>query len=295
MTNGLLARVVREPLIHFLLLGAALFIAYTVLHRTGDARGREILVTPGQLEHLAESFARINQRPPTPEELRSLVSDYVRSEVYTREALALGLDRDDPVIRNRLRQKMQFLSEDVAALAQPTEEQLRAYLQTHAETFRLEQQYTFTQVYFNPDRRRERLVQDARQALETLRAGGTAADPAALGDPFLLDRAFESLPATEVSKEFGEAFAKRLAALPIGTWQGPIESGYGEHLVLLQARTAGRMPTLEEARPAVTREWMNEERLRANEVFYQALLKRYKVVIQQPNASATTGSASAAR
>jgi hypothetical protein len=295
MTRGLLARVVREPLIHFLLLGAALFIAYTVLHGTGDAGGREIVVTPGQLEHLAESFVRINQRPPTPEELRGLVSDYVRGEVYNREALALGLDRDDPVIRNRLRQKMQFLSEDVAALAQPTDEQLRAYLQTHADNFRVEQHYTFSQVYFNPDRRRDHLAYDARQALETLRAGGAGAVPAALGDPFLLDSGFESLPSTEVSKEFGDAFAKRLAALPIGTWQGPIESGYGEHLVLLQARTAGRMPTLEEARAAVTREWVNDERLRANEAFYQGLLKRYKVVIQEPNDSVTTRNTGAAR
>jgi hypothetical protein len=295
MTHGLLARVTREPLIHFLLLGAALFIAYTVLHGTGDAGGREIVVTPGQLEHLVESFARINQRSPTPEELRGLVGDFVRGEVYNREALALGLDRDDPVIRNRLRQKMQFLSEDVAALAQPTDEQLRAYLQTHAQIFRLEQQYTFSQVYFNPDRRREHLAHDARQALDTLRAGGTGADPAVLGDPFLLDPSFQSLPATEVSKQFGDAFAKRLVELPIGTWQGPIESGYGEHLVLLQAHTAGRMPTLEEARAAVTREWMNEERVRANEAFYQALLRRYKVVIQQPNASVTTRSASEAR
>jgi hypothetical protein len=295
MTHGLLARVVREPLIQFLLLGAALFIAYTVLHGTGDAGGREIVVTPGQLEHLAESFARINQRSPTPEELGGLVSDYVRGEVYNREALALGLDRDDPVIRNRLQQKMQFLSEDVAALAQPTDEQLRAYLQSHADTFRLEQQYTFTQMYFNPDRRREHLARDAQVALESLRAGATGTDPAELGDPFLLDRTFKSLPATEVSKEFGDEFAKRLAELPIGTWQGPIESGYGTHLVLLQARTAGRMPTLEEARALVTREWLNEERVRANEIYYQALLKRYKVVIAQPTSGVKTRSASAVR
>lgn len=282
MRNGFLVRVAREPLIHFLLLGAALFAAYTQLHRTGAADVREISVSTGQIEHLAEGFTRVNQRPPTPEELQGLISDYVRGEVYVREALALGLDRDDLVIRNRLRQKMQFISEDVAAMTQPSDEQLRAYLQAHSDIFRLEQQYTFSLVYFNPDRRHDHLAHDAQQALETLRAGVAGTDLAAQGDPFLLDREFQSLPATEVSKQFGDTFAKRLAELPIGTWQGPIESGYGLHLVLLQARTAGRMQTLEEARAAVTREWMNEERLRANEVFYQELLKRYKVVIERP-------------
>jgi hypothetical protein len=278
-------------LLHFLLLGAALFTAYTLVHRGGSTDVHEIVVSAGQLEHLAEGFARVNQRPPTPDELRGLVGDYVRGEVYNREALALGLDRDDPVIRNRLRQKLQFLSEDVATTAQPTDEQLRAYLQAHANTFRLEQQYTFSQVYFNPDRRHEHLARDAERALATLRAGDADADPVAQGDPFLLDREFQLLPATEVSKLFGETFTKRLAELPIGTWQGPIESGYGQHLVFLRARTAGRMPTLEEVRVAVSREWMNQERLRANDVFYQGLLQRYKVIIETDDTAPTTAAA----
>jgi PPIC-type PPIASE domain len=292
--RGLLGKAAREPLLHFLLLGAALFAAYVLLHRTSTVDVHEIVVSTGQLEHLAESFARINQRPPTPEELQGLIGDYVRGEVYNREALALGLDRDDPVIRNRLRQKMQFISEDVAAMAQPRDEQLQAYLQAHADAFRLEQQYTFRQVYFNPDQRHEHLAHDLQQTLEKLRANA-GGNPESLGDPFLLDREFQSLPATEVSKLFGDAFAKRLVELPMGTWQGPIESGYGQHLVLLEKRTAGKMPTLEEARAAVTGAWMNEERLRGNEAFYQALLKRYKVVIQEPSSSVAAPTTSAAR
>jgi hypothetical protein len=289
--SGFLRRVAREPLLHFLLLGAALFAAYTLVHRGGATGVHEIVVSAGQLEHLAEGFARVNQRPPTSDELRGLISDYVRGEVYNREALVLGLDRDDPVIRNRLRQKMQFLSEDVAATERPSDEQLLAYLHAHAEMFRREQQYTFTQVYFNPDLRHEHLARDAERALATLRAGDASADPAAQGDPFLLDREFNSLPATEISKLFGDTFTKRLAELPIGTWQGPIESGYGPHLVFLRARTAGRMPSLEEVRVAVSREWMNQERLRANDLFYQGLLKRYKVVIEPDDTAPATAAA----
>lgn len=282
MRRGFLGKAAREPLLHFLLLGAVLFAAYILLHRASTADVHEIVVSAGQLEHLAESFARIHQRAPTTDELRGLIGDYVRGEVYNREALALGLDRDDPVIRNRLRQKMQFISEDVAATERPSDAQLQAYLQAHAAFFQREQRYTFRQVYFNPDRRHDQLGHDVQQALERLRSHMAAADPESLGDPFLLDREFQSLSATEVSKLFGDAFTKSLADMPIGTWQGPVESGYGQHLVLLETRTSGRTPTLAEAREAVTREWMNEERLKANEAFYQGLLKRYKIVIQRP-------------
>jgi hypothetical protein len=145
-------------------------------------------------------------------------------------------------------------------------------------------------VYFNPDSRHEHLAHDAQQALNSLRADNAHADSSTLGDPFLLDHRFESLTAIEVSKLFGDAFAKRLAELPIGTWEGPIESGYGHHLVLLQERTDGRVPVLEEARTAVSDEWMNEERLRANAAFYQSLLQRYKVVIEEPKDGDSTSS-----
>jgi PPIC-type PPIASE domain len=295
MRLGFLTKIAREPLIHFLLLGATLFAAYSVLHRTGDTDVLDIVVSAGQLEHLAEGFARVNQRPPTPIEMQGLIGDYVRGEVYNREALALGLDRGDPVIRNRLRQKMQFLSEDVAALAPPSDEQLRIYLQAHADTFRLEQLYTFRQMYFNPDHRHEHLASDIEQALQALRAGDAGTDLLPQGDPFLLDREFLSLPATEVSKLFGDSFTKRLAEVPVGTWQGPIESGYGEHLVFLQARSTGRMPTLEEARAAVSRDLMNEARLRANDTFYRNLLKRYHVIIEPPSADDMARTMSAAR
>jgi hypothetical protein len=286
MGKHFLARFVREPLVHFLIFGAALFAAYSLLHHTGDAEVHEILVSRGELAHLAQGFARLNQRPPTPADLQGLIGEYVRGEIFNREALALGLERDDPVIRNRLRQKMQFLSEDVAAITAPSDEQLREYLAMHADMFRVEQRFTFAHVYFNPDSRHEHLAHDAQQALNNLRADdGAHADLATQGDPFLLEHRFKSLTTTEVSKLFGDAFTKRLAELPIGTWAGPIESGYGQHLVLLEERTAGRVPTLEQARAAVSGEWMNGERLRANAAYYQGLLKRYKVVIDEPSAA----------
>jgi PPIC-type PPIASE domain len=272
----------REPLLHFLLLGAGLFVAFGLVgKRTGGEPGR-IIVTQGQIEHLAAGFKRVHGRPISPEELEGLIGDYVREEVYYREALGLGLDRDDPVIRNRLRLKMDFISDDVAAQAEPTEEQLRRYLQEHPETFRIEPHFTFSQVYLNPERRRESLVHDAAQLLTQLNQAGDKADVSELGDPFLLEHKFLALAASEVVKQFGAKFAAKLGELPRDQWQGPVESGYGVHLVFVSETTRGRVPTLEEVRDAVRREWANARRLEAHEKFYQALLKRYTVTIERP-------------
>ncbi|MGH8545372.1 MAG: peptidyl-prolyl cis-trans isomerase [Gammaproteobacteria bacterium] len=272
----------REPLVHFLLLGAGLFVAFGLEgERTGGEPG-EILATRGQIESLALGFARTWQRPPTDRELEGLIHDYIREEVYYREAMALGLDKDDIVIRRRLRQKMEFVTDDVAAQAEPTEEELSAYLKAHPEAFRVERRFTFSQVYLNPDRHGQHLARDAERLLAKLNEAGAKADVSALGDPFLLNHTFEAVPGSEVAKQFGAAFAGELGALSPGQWQGPVQSGYGVHLVFVGQRTGGRVPALEEVREAVRREWANAERLEANEKFYQRLLKRYTVTIERP-------------
>ncbi len=272
----------REPLVHFLLLGAGLFVAFGLEgERTGGEPG-EILATRGQIESLALGFARTWQRPPTDRELEGLIQDYIREEVYYREAMALGLDKDDIVIRRRLRQKMEFVTDDVAAQAEPTEEELSAYLKAHPEAFRVERRFTFSQVYLNPDRHGQHLARDAERLLAKLNEAGAKADVSALGDPFLLNHTFEAVPGSEVAKQFGAAFAGELGALSPGQWQGPVQSGYGVHLVFVGQRTGGRVPALEEVREAVRREWANAERLEANEKFYQRLLKRYTVTIERP-------------
>ena len=275
-------KLLREPLVHFLLLGAGLFVAFGLVgERTGSEPG-EIVATQGQIESLAIGFARTWQRPPTDRELEGLIQDYIREEVYYREAMALGLDKDDIVIRRRLRQKMEFVTDDVAAQAEPTDDELSAYLKAHPETFRVERRFTFSQVYLNPDRHGQNLARDAELLLAKLNEAGGKADVSALGDPFLLSHEFEAVPGSEVAKQFGEAFAAKLGALSPGQWQGPVESGYGVHLVFVGQRTGGRVPALEEVREAVRREWANAERLEANEKFYQGLLKRYTVTIERP-------------
>lgn len=275
-------RLLKEPLLHFLLLGAGLFLAYSLMPNSrGNGEPGKIVVTQGQIEHLATGFAKTWQRPPTVQELEGLVRDWVRDEVYCREAMTLGLDKDDTVIRRRLRQKMEFVSDDIAAQTEPSDADLTAYLQAHTASFRVEQRITFSQVYLDPEKHGENLARDAADLLAQLNQAGNKGDASALGDSFLLERQFAAVPVSEVAKQFGEKFATKLGELPPGQWQGPVESGYGVHLVLVNDRTEGRLPALAEVRDTVRREWANARRLEANEKFFQSMLKHYVVTIER--------------
>jgi hypothetical protein len=273
-------RLLTEPLLHFLLLGAAIFVVYRFLGGSGTSDPQAIVVTPAQIAALAEGFNRVWRRPPTAQELDGLVREHIREEVYYREALALGLDRDDTVVRRRLRQKMEFLSEDTMAPVEPTDAELREILAARPNLFRIDRRYSFTQVYLNPDARPDTLAEDAASVLAELRQAGASADPAAAGDRSLLEHSFNDIPAAEIRKLFGESFEAKLAGIESGEWQGPVESGYGAHLVLIRQRTEGRIPTLEEVREAVRNEWLNARREQARDSLYQSLLERYDVTIE---------------
>lgn len=280
----MMKRLLKEPLLHFLLLGAALFLVYNLMPRNSSGDTAKIVVTQGQVENIMAGFARTWQRPPTPDELSGLLRDRVREEVYYREALALGLDKDDTVIRRRLRQKMEFVSEDIAAQAQPGDDELNAYMQAHAEAFRTQQLFTFTQVYLNPEKHGGHLARDAAQLLAQLNAGGKA-DASMLGDSLMLEHAYADISGSDIASQFGDKFAAKLGELTPGRWQGPVESGYGVHLVLVSGRSEGRLPALAEVRDAVLREWTDARRLEANEKFFQELLKHYTVTIEQPQSA----------
>jgi len=272
-------RVLDEPLTRFLFVGALIFATYGWRSRHGAPSPGRIVVSQGQLASMMVGFTRTWQRPPTPGEWEGLVADRVREEVYFREAMALGLDRDDTIIRRRLRQKMEFISEGRGAPAGATEAELGAYLAAHPELFRVEPRFTFRHVYLNPDRHGGGLERDAARLLARLKAE-PGADTEALGDPFLLEHEFASVTAGEVGKQFGKEFAAKLGGIPPRQWQGPIGSGYGLHLVWVGARAEGGLPALADVRDAVRREWDSARRKEANERFYQDLLERYTVTIE---------------
>ena len=240
------------------------------------------MVSAAQVELLAQDFARTRQRPPSPEELDELVDAYAREEIYYREALAMGLERDDPIVRQRMLQKLEFFADDRAEAFEPTEQELRTYLTEHPETFRVAGEVTFRHIYFDRDERGRAAAADARRLRESLNADEERADLETLGDRLPLPRRYRNAPADKLVGRFGSIFVEQLAGLPIGEWAGPIESGYGLHLVRIESREVGRVPELDEVRGAVEREWRAARRQEAKDDFYRGIRERYEVFVETP-------------
>lgn len=277
-------RALREPLLHFLLIGAALFLLYGALNRGGSEAPREIVISEARIEALAENFATVWMRPPTAVELKGLIDDYVAEEVYYREAVAMGLDQDDTVIRRRLRQKMEFISENIANSVEPTDAQLQEFLAQNAGKFARPAELSFRQVYLSAERRGDTVRDDAEKLLAELQAGRGPADPAEAGDATLLLAAMEAASPQAIANAFGEEFARQVDEAPVGQWSGPIESAFGVHLVRVDERVITGAPTLGEIRPIVLREWQAEHRGRQNESFLAALREKYEVRVEGPAA-----------
>jgi len=269
----------REPLLHFLLLGAAIFLLYQQVAGKGGEPG-EIFISRGQQENLLNTFSRTWQRPPTPAEFQGLLQDYIRQEIAYRESQAMGLDQDDIVIRRRLRQKLELLAEDIASLAAPTEQELQAYLDEHPDDFALEPRLSLRQVYFSRDRRGEAAEQDALQLLQRISTAGPEGDLEQFGDPLPLPAELRDMRESEVARLFGTQFTAGLHGLESGRWAGPVESGFGLHLVFIEDRQAGRVPQLAEVRDAVQREWLSRRRQQAVDGLYDRLAENYTVEIE---------------
>jgi PPIC-type PPIASE domain len=279
-------RWLREPLLHFFVAGVALFAMWEGRSHAVAARADRIVVSAATVETLAGNWARLRHRPPTAAELEGLIDDHIREEVLYREALVLGLDKDDTIIRRRLRQKLEFVSEDVAAQVEPTDAQLEAFLSENPDAFRVEPRHAFRHVFLSPGRRGAALGRDAERLLAALNRPGDTEKAEEESDPFLLPFEFDATSSEEVKRLFGAEFAAALATLDPGRWQGPIRSGYGAHLVLVERRVPGRVPALGEVRDAVRREWMAKARRDANEAFYQRLRSRYTVAVERPGGAA---------
>ncbi|HKV77649.1 MAG TPA: peptidyl-prolyl cis-trans isomerase [Candidatus Sulfotelmatobacter sp.] len=275
-------KIVRDPLFHFLLLGAAIFAIYGIVKRHSTDKPGEIVVTAGTVENLVTGFIRTWQRPPTEEELRGLVRDYIREEAAYHEALAMGLDRDDMIVRRRLRQKLEFLSDDLASRTQPSDNDLQAFLWAHPELFQKETLFSFQQIYLNPQIHGRNLKRDESRLLNLLQKIAQQPDLAVLGDPFLLPQRFQDMSLSDVKKTFGEQFASGLSRLPIDQWQGPVSSSYGAHFIFLSQRSESYLPALADVRDQVRREWLDVKRAEATDRFYEAILRRYTVKIEPP-------------
>jgi peptidyl-prolyl cis-trans isomerase C len=272
---------VREPLVQFFVAGGLIYGLYAVA--AGDvaqAPEREIRVTRAEIDWLASTWEARWNRPPTPQEMEGLVRELVRETVLYREALALGLDRNDTIVRRRLAQKLEFLTQDLAELVPPTDDQLKTYFESHRDQYQIPSRLTFTHVYFSPDERGDRVIEDAEAALGKLQPDGASTAVAELGDRFMLQRYYPERAPDEVSKLFGGEFAEALALLRVGEWQGPVRSGYGWHLVLVHDRAQAAMPAFAAVQERVREDWASARRQEAKEQYLASLLARYEVIIE---------------
>jgi hypothetical protein len=283
-------RLLREPLIHFLLVGAILFGVYAYAERGhgGVEQSKQIRLTIDDLSQLVLLFRSQWRRDPTPEELRSLVEDKVHEEVLYREALALGIDKDDTIVKRRMAQKMQFLAEDVAAAREPTPEELGTWYEANRDQFAFPPRVSFRHLYFSPDRRGAHALDDAAAALTKLAGQPEDSNLAAtLADTFMFQEYYRDRVPEFLGKEFGPNFALAVAKMSPGSWQGPVESGFGWHLVFVDALIPGRVPAFEEVEADVKTAWLAEQKTQAWQKAYQDIRAKYTVLLPAPAESAS--------
>jgi len=286
-------QLLREPLFHFLLIGAVLFTPYYFLQPAGSkaADSKEIRLSLDEISQQVLLFESQWNREPTTEELGQLMENRVQEEVLYREALALGLDQGDTIVKRRMAQKMQFLAEDVAAAREPTSDELEHWYHEHSARFALPARYSFRHVYFSPDRRGVNARDDAARAGEKLQGQPEDSSVAeTLADPFMFQDYYRERSPEFLGKEFGPNFAVAIEQLTPGSWQGPVESGLGWHLVFVDDVIAGRVPDFEEVMPEVKTAWLVEQKALAWEKAYKEMRGRYTVLLPAP-ADETSGQA----
>ena len=272
----------REPLLHFLLIGAALFAIYSYINRgrIGIEPSKQIIVSLDDLRVMETYFESQWHRPPTPAEFQAMVEDKIREEVLYREGLAMGLDKDDTIVKRRMAQKMQFLAEDVAAAHEPSTDELKAWFDKNSQKFALPSRYSFRHLYFSPDKRGKKAQGDAADALAKI-AGQpeNSSFAASVGDRFMFQDYYGDRTPSAIAKEFGPQFAVALEKLKPGSWQGPVESGYGWHLVFVDTVIPGRIPAFEEIEPDVKTAWLGEQKSVAWQKAYAEMRAKYSVML----------------
>jgi peptidyl-prolyl cis-trans isomerase C len=280
-------RWLREPLLHFLVIGAALFAVYAALNRDpNDPKDRRrIVLTENDLSQMTIATLAQGRPAPTIEQMRNLLEAKIREEVLCREALAMGLDKDDIIVKRRMLQKMDFLAEDLSDLREPSRDELQAWFRNNAQRFAYPPRISFRHLYFSFDKHGANTAEAAAEALRQI-AGKPAdsSDAVALADPFMFRDYYADRSPDQLGSEFGGKFERALFDLKPGSWQGPIESGFGWHLVFVDSLTPGRVPEFTEVESEVKSEWIKDQRAEFKRKAYEAMKARYEIVLPSERA-----------
>lgn len=276
--RGWLKAALREPLTHFLIAGLALFLFFGWRGNDVDPASRTITIDEAKVGLLAAQWQQTWQRPPTPREIDALIRDYIKEEIYTREAVRLGLDRDDIVIRRRLRNKMEFLARAAVENANPTDATLQKWLDSHRNDYATGAQVSFDQIYLG-EADPAVIAARAKSAMTRLKAG---TGWQSLGDRISLPKSMDKADSAAIAREFGDDFAKTLSAMPTGSWTGPVGSGFGAHLVRIRNRVEGKVAPLSAVHQQVENDWRSATEKQREDRAYQALLDGYTIRIAKP-------------
>lgn len=278
-----LKKIAGEPLLHFLLLGALLFGAYSSITRgvRDEKQPRRVRIGQGDVNWLRETWLRQWQREPTREELSRALTEFLREELLAREARGLGLEQNDTFIRRCLAQKMEFLVQDTSRLAEPTEDDLRGFYSGNLARFTQPARVSFTQIFFSREHRND-VVADAKAALVELQEHSTPGTAfSQFGDSLLFSAEIRDADEQAVADQFGHVFAQAVLSLQAGAWHGPIESPYGLHLVRIWQLKPARLRAFAEVRAQVLERWREQRQREDNEKYYARLVKKYDVVLDE--------------
>jgi len=266
----------REPLLHFIIIGALVFLAFELSQGDSIVEEDHIRIDAGTMAQLQAQFNRTRLRQPTDDELSKLIDNYIRDEVYYREARAMGLDQNDTVVRKRMYQKLDFLLEELTEEKTPNDEVLAQFIDSNASQFREEPHISFIQVFFNLGKNPELTRNLARKTLVRLNNGAT---PETEGDPTFEQQTYQGVTPSEIKRVFGTAFSQQLNTLEPSEWVGPVTSVYGIHIVKVINKKEGGMPPFSDIRQRAIREYKADRRQDLRDIAYKKMRERYTITI----------------
>lgn len=274
-------KIIKEPLLHFFMIGALIYLAYALLNKDTKEQENVIVITNGEIQWLADNWAKTWNRPPSPDEREGLINQHVRQKVMYKTAMEMGLDKDDIIIERRMVQKLEFLTSDILSPPEPQIGELEEFFRATQEEFRTVSTATITQIYFDPDKRGERTKSDAEKALIILKQRGEPKTPdTGFGDVIMLQSYYPMISEVDFAKLFGGEFTDAVFSLSPGSWQGPLLSGYGTHLLYVHELKEGTVPAFEEISDVVKVAWEKQKLQELNDEYEEALLSRYEVIIE---------------
>ncbi|MDX2418593.1 MAG: peptidylprolyl isomerase [Xanthomonadales bacterium] len=276
-------RLFTEPLIQFLIIGACIYGAYALFGAPEeDFRDTRVHVDSARINAFISQWESRWNRPPTREEIDGLIQSYIKEDVLYRQAVAMGLNEDDPITRRRMAQKLEFLTSDLAMMVQPAEDELEQFFSDNSEVYRAPDRMTFSQIFFDPDSRGNTTLEDAAEALAQLQAAGVPTEESMqMGDGFMLQSDFVSVTEAEAARQMGSGFVEAVVQLEPESWHGPVLSGYGVHLVYMYDFQKSPPAVFEDVQAAVLENWQLEQREKFNADFLENLKTRYEIVIDE--------------